>query len=288
MLRFFVGNMDGKALDLNSNELLVLEAVGYCTYLKDANGHPRGWYKSMEELAKALPPKISKATVVRAVDKLINQGLIERRENDSLVLVQNEPTAVQNEPTMAQNEPISVQNEPKFIPLNNPPIRNNIEQKEENESRTPSRDEVQTFIMEPTFNIFWAAFHPPKNLSYNRPQCRWLWEEILPYSVRQQIISELYALEAAGKQTEQRNAYFYLTQFAPKVPHDWNKDPTIDRATTARLISAKYEDHYGSFTPEHILYFRLEVAPGYKTRWDAYLSYADSDRDKKPPKYKST
>ena len=251
-------------------------------------GNKKGWYGSLRQLAEMCPTDISHTLASTAIKELLELGLIVEPQK-GVYFVTKRDTDVTNHDNPVTERDTFVTERDKIAPLNNPPKdNNNNEPKETEPSRTPPRDEVQQFIMEPTFNIFWAAFHPPKNLSYNKPQCRWLWEEILPHSVRQQIINELFALEATGKHTEQRNAYFYLTRFAPKVPHDWNNDYSIDQATSARLICAKFGDHYGSFTPEHVLFFRLEVSPDYQSHWDAYLRYVDSDPNKRPPKYKST
>ena len=41
-MRFIIGNMDGKALNLNANELCVLEAIGKCSRGDSAKGLDRG------------------------------------------------------------------------------------------------------------------------------------------------------------------------------------------------------------------------------------------------------
>ena len=285
MLRFVIGNMNGKAYGLNANELSVLEAVGKCS----RNESAKGWFASMQALADSLPFKIDRVTVGRAVEKLINLGLIEKRENALFINVQNEQYTVQNERPNVQNELSTVQNERFSAPLNNPPVNNKLStnDNEENIARAQSRNEDKgIFIMDYKFSTFWTAFHPSRDMNSRKAQCRWLWEELLDHSVKTQIIDELLRLEAAGQRTQERNPYFYLTHFAPKKPHDWNGDHSIDAATSAKLISALYDGHYGAFTREEVLFFRLDVATDAKPLWDAYMKYVYSDPDKHPPKYK--
>ena len=282
MLRFVIGNINGKALGLNANEMCVLETIGKCSRKEDA----KGWFASMQALADSMPFVISKPTVLRAVDKLLELGLIIRREDKSLFMVQNEPRLVQNEPLSVQIETSLVQNEPISAPLNNPPInKRTTNEKEETQTRAQERNEETIFIMENNFNNFWTAFHPSKEMNSRKAQCRWLWEDVIEYSVKQQIMNELYQHEAAGTRTPERNPFFYLRAFAPKVPHNWNGDHSIDRETTARLICAKFNGQYGAYTPEHVLLFKLEVSPDYQAKWEAYLKYVMSDPNKKPIKY---
>ena len=80
-----------------------------------------------------MPFVISHPTVIRAIQKLLTLGLIERREEKLFALVQNEPTLVQNEPRLVQNEPSLVQN---VLPPNNPSIiNNNMNEKEKEQPR---------------------------------------------------------------------------------------------------------------------------------------------------------
>ena len=287
MLRFVIGNMNGKAYGLNANELSVLEAVGKCS----RNESAKGWFASMQALADSLPFKIDRVTVGRAVEKLINLGLIEKRENALFINVQNEQYTVQNERPNVQNELSTVQNERFSAPLNNPPVNNKLStnDNEENIARAQSRNEDKgIFIMDCKFSTFWTAFHPSRDMNSRKAQCRWLWEDVLEFSVKQLVMDELFRHEADKSLTTERNPFFYLRNFAPKVPHDWNGDHSIDQKTAARLISAKYNGTFGSYTPEHVLLFKLDVATDHQTKWNAYLKYVMSDPNKKPPKYKPT
>ena len=115
--------LDDKQLrgyDLNANEACIFAAILKCT----RSG--RGWYGNYRELAAAMPFVMSKDTAQRAVQKLLNLGLIERREEKLFALSQNETSLSQNETVLSQNETSLSQNETSLsqneLPLNNPPI----------------------------------------------------------------------------------------------------------------------------------------------------------------------
>ena len=108
--------LDDKATrghDLNANEACIFAAILKCTRAG------RGWYGNYRELAAAMPFVINRTTVYRAIQKLLNLGLIEERENKTLFAVQIAQESVQNEHESVQNAQESVQNE---TPPNNPPI----------------------------------------------------------------------------------------------------------------------------------------------------------------------
>ena len=60
--------------NLNANEACIFAAIIKCTRTG------KGWYGNYRELANAMPFVISHPTVLRAIQKLLNLGLIERRE----------------------------------------------------------------------------------------------------------------------------------------------------------------------------------------------------------------
>ena len=112
--------LDDKAThgyDLNANEACIFAAVLKCT----RSG--RGWYGNYRELAAAMPFVISHPTVIRAIQKLLNLGLIERREEKLFALLQNETELLHNATELLQNETELLQN---ALPPNNPPKNNNM------------------------------------------------------------------------------------------------------------------------------------------------------------------
>lgn len=60
--------------NLNANEACIFAAILKCTRAG------RGWYGNYRELAAAMPFVMSHMTAHRAVEKLLNLGLLERRE----------------------------------------------------------------------------------------------------------------------------------------------------------------------------------------------------------------
>ena len=97
-----------RGYDLNANEACIFAAILKCTRAG------RGWYGNYRELASAMPFVINHSTVYRAIQKLLNLGLIEERENKTLFAVQIAQESVQNAQECVQSA----------LPPNNPPINN--------------------------------------------------------------------------------------------------------------------------------------------------------------------
>lgn len=138
--------LDDKATrghNLNANEACIFAAIHKCTRAG------RGWYGNYRELAAAMPFVISHVSVYRAVQKLLNLGLIERREEKLFALLHNETEPLQNETTLLQNETTLLQN---VLPPNNPPIINNIMNEKEKEQQRAlcarDCDEQQAAVLE--------------------------------------------------------------------------------------------------------------------------------------------
>ena len=118
-MKLLIDDTTARAHNLNANEACVFAAILKCT----KSG--RGWFANYRDLANALPFVISRMTVTRAVEKLLNLGLIERRENSLFAHAQIEQISAQNEQIGAQNEQIGAQNEQNSPSPNNPFIINN-------------------------------------------------------------------------------------------------------------------------------------------------------------------
>ena len=121
-MKLLIDDTTGRTHNLNANEACVYAAILKCTKAG------RGWFANYRDLAAALPFVISASTVCRAVEKLFNLGLIERRDNALFVLLQNETSPLQNE-----TSPLQIATE--IAPPNNPLIINN-EKMKENEHAT--------------------------------------------------------------------------------------------------------------------------------------------------------
>jgi len=118
-MKLLIDDTTARMHNLNANEACVFAAILKCT----KSG--RGWFANYRDLANALPFVISHVSVFRAVQKLLNLGLIERRENSLFALLQNETNLLQNETTLLHNETDLLQNETESLPPNNPFIINN-------------------------------------------------------------------------------------------------------------------------------------------------------------------
>lgn len=99
--------------NLNANEACIFAAILKCTRAG------RGWYGNYRELAAAMPFVMSHMTAHRAVEKLLNLGLLERREGKLFALYQNVTEPSQNVTTLEQNVTTLEQN---VLPLTTPLI----------------------------------------------------------------------------------------------------------------------------------------------------------------------
>ena len=96
-MKLLIDDTTGREHGLNANETCVYAAILKCTKAG------RGWFANYRDLAAALPFVISHETVRRAVEKLINLGLIERREKSLFALTQNVTEQTQNVTDLTQN-----------------------------------------------------------------------------------------------------------------------------------------------------------------------------------------
>lgn len=113
--------------NINANEACIFAAILKCTRAG------RGWYGNYRELAAAMPFVMSHETARRAVQKLLNLGLIERREEKLFAVTQIVTDDAQNVTEPTQNVTSDAQ---IVLPPNNPPIyNNNMNEKEKEQPR---------------------------------------------------------------------------------------------------------------------------------------------------------
>ena len=118
-MKLLIDDTTARTHNLNANEACVFAAILKCT----KSG--RGWFANYRDLANALPFVISHVTVFNAVRKLLNLGLIERRENSLFALLKNETELLNNETDLLKNETNQLNNLTESISPNNPFIINN-------------------------------------------------------------------------------------------------------------------------------------------------------------------
>ena len=202
--------LDDKATrgyDLNANEACIFAAILKCTRAG------RGWYGNYRELAAAMPFVINRTTVYRAIQKLLNLGLIEERENKTLFAVQIAQESVQNEHESVQNETELLQN---ALPPNNPPIiNNNMNEKRKEQQRAlcaRDGDEQQDCL----FEKFWKFFNPAPEFHNRRAAAQMIFEA--RSHAAQRAMVEAAQEGAPGHPGDNQNPYFFVVDFPEPQP----------------------------------------------------------------------
>lgn len=233
--------LDDKATrgyDLNANEACIFAAVLKCTRAG------RGWYGNYRELAAAMPFVMSHETARRAVQKLLNLGLIERREEKLFALTQivTDGAQIVTEPT--QNVTSDAQN---VLPPNNPPIIiNNMNEKEKEQQRALcARDcESQT----PSFNDLTTAFglKGGNMTSTQFEAAKELWKNCSPAKKR-----KLYEALDSGAHFKSRLDWL-ISDFPEPQPVFLRGDEGGD------IVQVRYNGAYKLCTRETMTLFNLE------------------------------
>ena len=223
--------LDDKAThgyNLNANEACIFAAILKCTRAG------RGWYGNYRELATAMPFVMSRQTASRAVDKLLTLGLIEVRENETLFAVQNGHEDAQNGRDDDQNGREDVQN---VLPPNNPPINNNMNEKEKEQPRalcTHDGDEQQDCL----FEKFWKYFSKSMPAEFhNRKGATKIAFEQRP-EVTQRAMIEAAQEGAPGHPGDNSNPYFFVVDFPDPQPVFLRGDEGGD------IVQVKYKGAY--------------------------------------------
>lgn len=231
--------------NLNANEACIFAAILKCTRAG------RGWYGNYRELAAAMPFVINHSTVYRAIQKLLNLGLIERREEKLFALLQNETGLLHDATELLQNETELLQN---ALPPNNPPIINN--NMNENQLSSPAQDartEEKKTEENLDFMDFWFLFSPPEEMLNRENACRRLWEsQTFSRAKKQAIMKELTEHQMNGTFTEERNPFFYLNNHNEPQPVFLRGDEGGD------IVQVRYNGAYKLCTRATMELFGLE------------------------------
>ena len=244
--------LDDKATrgcNLNANEACIFAAILKCTRAG------RGWYGNYRELAAAMPFVISHVSAYRAVQKLLNLGLIERREEKLFALLHNETEPLQNETTLLQNETTLLQN---VLPPNNPPINNNMNEKEKEQPRalcTHDGNEQQDCL----FEKFWKFFSVdmPSEFHNRKGATKVAFEQ--RSEVAQRAIVEAAQEGAPGHPGDTANPYFFVVDFPEPQPY-FLSGVEQDNCHIAciPLVQVKYNGKFLICTRETMNKFGLE------------------------------
>ena len=224
--------LDDKATrgyDLNANEACIFAAILKCTRAG------RGWYGNYRELAAAMPFVINRTTVYRAIQKLLNLGLIEERENKTLFAVQIAQESVQNEHESVQNETELLQN---ALPPNNPPIiNNNMNEKRKEQQRALCArdcDEQQDCL----FEKFWKYFSKAMPAEFhNRRAATQMIFEARSHAAQRAMV-EAAQEGAPGHPGDNQNPYFFVQDFPEPQPVFLRGDEGGD------IVQVKYNGTY--------------------------------------------
>lgn len=230
---------------LNANEACIFAAILKCTRAG------RGWYGNYRELAAAMPFVMSHETARRAVQKLLNLGLVERREEKLYALTQIVTDDAQNVTETTQNVTSNAQ---IVLPPNNPPIINN--NMNENQLSSPAQDartEEKKTEENLDFMDFWFLFSAPKEMLNRENACRRLWEsQTFSRAKKQAIMKELTDHQMNGTLTEERNPFFYLNNHDEPQPVFLRGDETGD------IVQVHYNGAYKLCTRATMELFGLE------------------------------
>ena len=239
--------LDDKATrgcNLNANEACIFAAILKCTRAG------RGWYGNYRELAAAMPFVMSHETARRAVQKLLNLGLIERREEKLFAVTQIVTDDAQNVTEPTQIVTSDAQN---VLPPNNPPINNNMN---ENQLSSPAQDarteekKTENFL---DFKDYWFLFSAPKEMLNRESACRRLWEsQTFSRAKKQAIMKELTNHQMNGTMTEERNPFFYLNNHDEPQPVFLRGDESGD------IVQVRYNGAYKLCTRATMELFGLE------------------------------
>ena len=225
--------LDDKATrgyDLNANEACIFAAILKCTRAG------RGWYGNYRELAAAMPFVMSHETARRAVQKLLNLGLVERREEKLFAVTQIVTDDAQNVTEPTQNVTSDAQN---VLPPNNPPINNNMNENQLSSPAQDARTEEKKTEENLDFMDFWFLFSAPKEMLNRENACRRLWEsQTFSRAKKQAIMKELTDHQMNGTLTEERNPFFYLNNHDEPQPVFLRGDETGD------IVQVKYNGTY--------------------------------------------
>ena len=257
-MKLLLDDKQHRGYNLNANEACIFAAILKCTRAG------RGWYGNYRELAAAMPFVISHVSVYRAVQKLLNLGLIERREEKLFALLHNETESLQNETTLLQNETTLLQN---VLPPNNPlNINNNMNEKEKEQPRalcTHDGDEQQSSVVE-SFAEFKKQFlstHRIIPFEFERREASLmkLWNECSEVK-RREILAKLAAYNVGVNfDAFKPNPIFFLQDFPePKPTFLSGLEQDRLRAQGIPLVMVKYNGEFLICTRYTMILFNLE------------------------------
>lgn len=268
-MRITLGNIDGKALGLNIYEVCVYAVIEKCSRGDNA----KGWFGSQNALANAIPCKIDRSTVTRAIAKLLTSGLIYKDGERLLTAVQTAPEMVQTAPNTVQTAPEMVHTAPEMVhtalPLNNPPIyikeKMNKELKEQQRTHTPARDaaEGQQALgnLIESFNALkraWMSAGGARAEFERRVMPIWTEWGMCSNAKRARILQDMsLAVMRKRKPDHWRdNPLFFVQDYPEPEPTNWNG---VRQDPPEPVEIACYNGQWGMYTLSDIELFNLQT-----------------------------
>ena len=235
---------------LNANEACIFAAILKCSRAG------RGWYGNYRELAAAMPFVINHTTVYRAIQKLLNLGLIERRDEKLFALLQNETELLHGATELLQNETELLQN---ALPPNNPPIINNImNEKEKEQPRalcTHDGEEQQDCLFEKFWKFFSVAM--PTEFHNRKGATKVAFEQ--RSEVAQRAIVNAAIEGAPGHPGDTSNPYFFVVDFPEPQPTFLSgQEQDEHHRQGIPLVQVKYNGKFLICTKQTMQDFNLE------------------------------
>ena len=239
MVIYIDHRLNAKALGLNANEASVLAAITKCTQ------SGKGWYADLEALADALEFSVSAKTVSRAVKKLIEMGLVEKRQN-VLYAQTNCPQSETNCPKIGTNCPSPAT---PIITNYNMERNENIARAKMHDAKEPTPDSFEELLKAYTLRV-----GEIKLADSTRDECLRMWKsEKYPEWKRKMLIARVQSGDWMKPRLD-----WLIGDFDPK-PYDYNHH---ELPKDVALVSAKFGGSYGIFSAEEAESFGMtEVKP---------------------------
>ena len=248
-MKLLLDDKTTRGYNLNANEACIFAAILKCTRAG------RGWYGNYRELAIAMPFVMSHETARRAVQKLLNLGLIERREEKLFAVTQIVTDDAQNMTETTQNVTSDAQN---VLPPNNPPIiKNNMNEKEKEQQRALCArdcDEQQDCLFEKFWKYFSMAM--PSEFHNRMGATKIAFEQ--RSEAAQRAMVEAAKEGAPGHPGDNSNPYFFVVDYPEPKPEFLRGDEP------GEIVQVKYNGAYKLCRRETMDFFGLEWVRDWK------------------------
>lgn len=253
-MKLLLDDTTGRKHGLNANEACVYAAVLKCTKAG------RGWFANYRDLAAALPFVVSDETTRRAVNKLLNMGIIEKRDNSLFAIPQN----VANEPQNVVAIPQNVADKPQNVAKSDSPLYPLINNDMKNEKNATCAQTCDTRTPETPFYII------PEFLDLTYEYQQKGGDHIVKGAVLD-LAQDAWRKCTPAKKVKLLDAVRSGAHFKPRL--DWlitdfpEPQPDFLRGDEdCRIVQVRYNGLYKLCTPETMQLFELEYVRIWKSK----------------------